>query len=173
MLPVLINMSKCHINEDVRRGYMSVFDPQKLSVNLIPPATFVQPIEGRKYTLTHSDLTGELFLDIGNVYNDKAINQKMRDEVLGKWKKDEQSQFILMGKAYVDGGEFNEMIAGIRFNIFQKEMATALKGIVNGDLQFYKNHPNLLDAPIFIYFESTYPQYQQIFFYGTSRQYLL
>jgi len=167
MVPVLM------IKEDVRRRYMSVFNPQKLSVNLIPPATFAQPIEGRKYTLTHSDLTGELFLDIGNVYNDKAINQKMRDEVLGEWRKDEQSRFNLVGKAYVDGGEFGEIIAGIRFNVFQKEMATALKGIVNGDLQFYKNYPTLLDAPIFIYFESTYPQYQQVFFYGTPRQYLL
>ncbi|MDX1771718.1 MAG: staygreen family protein, partial [Planococcaceae bacterium] len=92
---------------------------------------------------------------------------------LGEWKKDEQSQFTLMGKAYVDGGEFGETIAGIRFNIFKKEMVTALKGIVNGDLQFYKNYPTLLDAPIFIYFESTYPKYQQVFFYGTPRQYLL
>lgn len=40
---------------------MSVFDPQKLSVNLMPPATFVQLVKGRKYTLTHSDLTGEYF----------------------------------------------------------------------------------------------------------------
>lgn len=151
---------------------MSVFDPQKLSVNLIPPATFVQPVEGRKYTLTHSDLTGELFLDIGNVYNDKAINQKMRDEVLGEWKKDEQSQFTLMGKAYVDGGEFGETIAGIRFNIFKKEMVTALKGIIFGDIPFYENYPLLLDAPIYVYYESTFPQFHQVFYYGTPRLYL-
>ncbi|MFS0576253.1 staygreen family protein [Sporosarcina sp. 179-K 3D1 HS] len=27
----------------------------------MPPATFAQPVEGRKYTLTHSDRTAELF----------------------------------------------------------------------------------------------------------------
>ena len=151
---------------------MSVFDPQKLSVNLIPPATFVHPVEGRKYTLTHSDLTGELFLDIGNVYNEEAINQKMRDEVLAEWIKDEQSRFKLVGKAYVDGGEFGEILAAIRFNVFKKEMGTALKGIVYGDLLFYESYPPLLDAPIFVYFQSTYPQYQQVFFYGTPRDYL-
>lgn len=151
---------------------MSVFEPLNISVNLIPPATFVQPTEGRKYTLTHSDLTGELFLDIGNVYNYEAINQKMRDEVIGEWKADDQSHFTLIGKAYIDGGEFSETTAGIRFNIFQKEMGTALNGIINGDIPFYENYPVLLDAPIYVHFESTYPQYQQVFYYGTPRLYL-
>ena len=152
---------------------MSNFDPQKLSVKLIPPATHSQPVVGRKYTLTHSDITAELFLDIGNVYNYEAINQMMRDEVLAEWKQDKQGQLNLTGNVYVDGGEFGETISGIRFNVFNKEMDTALKGIVYGDLPFYNNYPNLLDAPIFIKFESTYPQYRQVFYYGTPRQYLI
>ncbi|MGB2993212.1 MAG: staygreen family protein [Paenisporosarcina sp.] len=151
---------------------MSVFNPQKLKVTLIPPANSVQPIEGRRYTLTHSDITAELFLDIGYVYNYEAINRKMRDEVLVEWKKDEQGRFMLVGMAYVDGGEFGEIVSGIRFNVFKKEMDTALKGIVYGDLSFYVNYPVLLDAPIFIYYESTYPQYHQTLYYGTPRQYL-
>ena len=151
---------------------MSNFDPQKLKVKLIPPANSVQPIEGRKYTLTHSDMTAELFLDIGYVYNYEAINRQMRDEVLAEWKKDEQGRFMLAGTAYVDGGEFGEIVSGIRFNVFKKEMDTALKGIVYGDLAFYTNYPVLLDAPIFIYYDSTYPQYHQTLYYGTPRQYL-
>ncbi|WP_238457925.1 staygreen family protein [Alkalihalobacterium alkalinitrilicum] len=66
---------------------MSSFDPQKLSVNFNPPASTVQPVETRKYTLTHSDDTGELFLDIGYVYNYAAIDCQMRDEILAEWKK--------------------------------------------------------------------------------------
>jgi hypothetical protein len=151
---------------------MSDFNPQKLSVKLMPPATSAQPIEGRKYTLTHSDSTAELFLDIGYVYNYEAVNWKMRDEVLAKWKKDKHGRLNLVGKAYIDGGEFGESVSGIRFNIFKKEMDTALKGIVYGDLPFYENYPVLLDAPIFIYYESIYPQYNQIYYYGTPRQYL-
>lgn len=138
----------------------------------MPPATSAQPIEGRKYTLTHSDITAELFLDIGYVYNFEAVNWEMRDEVLAKWKKDKQGRLNLVGKAYIDGGEFDESVSGIRFNIFKKEMDTALKGIVYGDLPFYENYPVLLDAPIFIYYESMYPQYRQIYYYGTPRQYL-
>jgi hypothetical protein len=151
---------------------MSDFNPQKLSVNLMPPATSAQPIEGRKYTLTHSDITAELFLDIGYVYNYEAVNWKMRDEVLAKWKNDKYGRLNLVGKAYIDGGEFDESVSGRRFNIFKKEMDTALKGIVYGDLPFYDNYPVLLDAPIYIYFKSIYPQYRQIYYYGTPRQYL-
>lgn len=151
---------------------MSVFNPQKLSVKLIPPATTVQPIEGRKYTLTHSDITAELFLDTGYEYNYEAVDRKMRDEVLAEWQKDEEGRFNLIGKAYVDGGEFGATISAIRFNVFKNEMDTALKGIVYGDLPFYANYPVLLDAPIFINYESTYPEFNQIFYYGTPRHYL-
>ncbi|WP_407268287.1 staygreen family protein [Radiobacillus sp. PE A8.2] len=151
---------------------MSNFNPQKLSVNFIPPASYAQPVEGRKYTLTHSDATAELFLAIGYVYNYDNINWKMRDEVLAKWTKDRQCRFSLVGKAYVDQGEFSEAEAAIRFNIFRKEMDLALKGILYGDQQFFVYYPSLLDAPIYIYFQSTYPQYRQFIYYGTPRTYL-
>ena len=49
------------------------FTPDKLEITLIDPVTENGPVEGRKYTLTHSDETGMLFLDIGNVYNYSAI----------------------------------------------------------------------------------------------------
>ena len=61
------------------------FTPDKLEITLIDPVTENGPVEGRKYTLTHSDETGMLFLDIGNVYNYSAIDQDLRDEVLGRW----------------------------------------------------------------------------------------
>jgi hypothetical protein len=151
---------------------MSSFNPEKLSVTFIPPANSFQPIEGRKYTLTHSDLTAELYLDIGYIFNYEKINPIMRDEVLAEWQKSRENQLYLFGKAYVDGGEFNKEMAGVRFGIFKKEMNTALKGIIYGDLSFFSNYSTLLDAPIYIYFESKYTEYKHIFYYGTPRQYL-
>ena len=150
---------------------MSSFNPQKLSVNLIPPATFASPIEGRKYTLTHSDMTAELFLDIGNVYNDESINWKMRDEVIAKWVKDSQGRLLLIGKAHVDDDKLNEKASHIRFTIFKKEMDTALKGIVYGDRLFYAHFPILLDAPIYIHYDSVFPQFNQTLYYGTPLRY--
>lgn len=37
---------------------------------------------------------------------------------------------------------------------------------------FYANDPVLLDAPIYIYYESNNPQYRQKIYFGTPRQYL-
>lgn len=152
---------------------MSDFNPQKLSVNLMAPATFARPVEGRKYTLTHSDVTGELFLDIGYRYNMQAVNPQMRDEVLAEWKRNVRGQFILEGTVYVDGGEYSSTAAGRRFNIFKQEMATALKGMVYGDRPFFAHVSLLLDAPIYIYFRSSYSPYRQVVYYGTPRQYVV
>ena len=151
---------------------MSSFNTQKLSVKLIPPATFANPIEGRKYTLTHSDVTAELFLDIGKEYNYESINWKMRDEVLAKWVKDTHGRLLLIGKVHVDDSQFNENASRVRFAIFKKEMDTALKGIVYGDRLFYQHYPRLLDAPIYIHYDSVFPQFKQTLYYGTPRRYL-
>lgn len=151
---------------------MSLFNPEKLSVTVIPPADSFQPIEGRKYTLTHSDETGELFLDIGYRFNDEAIDPKMRDEVLAEWKIDRQCRMVLVGKAHVDFGEFSKEVSEKRLNLFKKEMNLALKGIIFGDLPFLFNHPVLLYAPIYIFYSSIYPQYRQICYYGTPRYFV-
>ena len=51
-----------------------------------------EPIEGRSYTLTHSDFTGELLLSIGLKFDKKAISgfytKMMRDEVVDEWLKE-------------------------------------------------------------------------------------
>ena len=151
---------------------MSSFNPQKLSVTLIPPATFASPIEGRKYTLTHSDMTAELFLAIGYGYNYESINWKMRDEVLANWVKDSQGRLLLIGKAHVDDDRLNEQASHVRFSIFKKEMDTAVKGIVYGDRLFFAHYPPLLDAPIYIHYDSVFPQFNQTLNYGTPRHYV-
>lgn len=151
---------------------MHKFDPQKLRTTYIPPANVFQPVVGRKYTLTHSDKTAELFLDIGVTFNPIAIDWEMRDDVLAEWQKDRSSSFHLKGIVYVDAGKFSEEQAQVRFTIFQREMRLALKGIVNGDRSFYSYYPFLLDAPIYIVFQSKFPQFHQVVYYGTPRIYL-
>ncbi|MEL3972225.1 staygreen family protein [Rossellomorea oryzaecorticis] len=151
---------------------MSDFNPDKLSVTYLPPASIFNPIDNRKYTLTHSDLTGELYVSIGSQYDLMKINAQMRDEVLGEWRR-EQGQYTLCGKVYVSGGEFDEKLSKVRFMIFKKELPLALTAIVNGDQGFYTYYPWLLDAPIYIYFESVFDEFNQVIYFGTPRQYLL
>jgi hypothetical protein len=150
---------------------MSLFNPSKLIVSYFAPTTPLRPLENRKYTLTHSDETGYLFLTIGNHYDIKAINKKMRDEVLAEWMPT-MGEYQLRGKVHISEGEYDEKHAKVRFMIFQRELHLAVKAIIYGDQAFYSNFPWLLDAPIFIEFYSVFPQYQQVLYYGTPRQVL-
>lgn len=148
------------------------FRLHNITVRIHPPANSKNPIVGRKYTLTHSDETGELFLDVGFVYNWQAIDWKLRDEVLAEWKWTPETGYYLFGTAYVDQGEFSEEQAERRFQIFNREMGTALRGMIQGDSPFFRNYPFLLTAPIYILFQSSYPQFHKIVSFGTVAQYV-
>lgn len=150
---------------------MKTFQPDKLSVTYLPPATPFFPVEGRKYTLTHSVETGELFLSTGHVYDRANINIKMRDELVAEWIP-RLGEYTLWGQVYVSGGEYDEKYAQVRYLVFQREIETALQAIVNGDQTFFTYFPWLLDAPVYIQFDSVFPQFQKIMYYGTPRQYL-
>ncbi|UII54147.1 staygreen family protein [Cytobacillus spongiae] len=151
---------------------MTNFDSNLLTVTYLPPATPFHPVEGRKYTLTHSDTTGELYLSIGIRYDMKAVNPQFRDEVVAEWTP-KMGQYILNGTVYVSGGEFDEKYAKIRYMIFKRELDLALTAMVYGDRSFYLHYPWLLDSPIFIQFSSVYPQFNQLLYFGTPRKYLM
>lgn len=150
---------------------MSKFMPEKLSVKFIAPATPFEPVEGRKYTLTHSDTTGDLYLSIGTIYDFKAINYAMRDEVLAEWTKN-NGEYLLYSQVYISNGEYNKNMSRIRHMIFKKELELALTGIIYGDRSFYTYYPWLLDAPIYVHFNSVFPEFSETLFYGTPRKYL-
>jgi hypothetical protein len=150
---------------------MSNFNPAKLTTQYLAPVTAFRPVEGRKYTLTHSDETGELFLSIGNQFNYSAIDPKLRDEVIAEWVP-KKGEYILFGRVHVSEGEFDEKYAKVRYLIFNKELPLALSAMIFGDQYFFTNFPWLLDAPIYIHFESNFPQYNHIKRFGTPRYYL-
>lgn len=150
-----------------------MFSKNKLSVTFIPPSTPCDPVLGRKYTLTHSDETGELFLSVGQIYDTNAIEMTMRDEVIAEWQKNSNGCMALKGCAFVDDGMFDEQTARVRYAIFKREMALAIMGMVNGDSAFFTCHPTLLDSPIFIQYVSVFPQLHHVSYESTPRQYLV
>lgn len=150
---------------------MSSFNPTKLSVTFIPPLTRYKPVERRKYTLTHSDRTGNLFLTIGYCYDVNAINPMLRDEVLAEWVP-QMGQYVLRGKVYISGGEYDEQYSNIRFLIFQRELNKALTAIVYGDRELFQSYPWLLDSPIYIQFDSNFQSFNRMLYYGTPRTFL-
>lgn len=147
---------------------MSKLNPEKLSVEFRQGVTPTEPIIPRRYTLTHSDITAELFLTIGLNYAFDKINA-MRDEVLGEWV-NVKNQYYYHVYLYVDG-PLGPTAAAIRNKIFIQELPLALEAIRYGDNKFFSIHPELNHVPIIVYFASTIPEFNRIENWGTFSEY--
>lgn len=147
---------------------MSRLNPEKLSVDFTIGVTPTEPIIPRRYTLTHSDITAELFLTIGLNYAYNKISST-RDEVLGEWIKMGGKSFFHV-YLYVDGG-FGPAVTAIRNAIFRRELSLALEAIRYGDKSFFSAHPELDNAPIVVYFNSIYPYFNRIENWGNFSDY--
>ncbi|MZP30994.1 hypothetical protein GTO91_14850 [Heliobacterium undosum] len=148
---------------------MKQLNPEKLVVDYRDRVTPAEPVIGRKYTLTHSDITGELFLTIGRAYAYEKINN-LRDEVLAEWRWYD-SAIVLYVYVYVNG-QFAP-VSDRRNRIFRRELPLALAAIRYGDSQFFMAHPELDHAPILIYFDSKNPNYHRFENWGTPSDYML
>lgn len=147
---------------------MNKLNPKKLSVEFRKGVTPTEPVIPRRYTLTHSDITAELFLTIGLGYAYDKINV-MRDEVLGEWVKKEEGYFFYV-YLYVDG-KLGPMVTAIRNHIFRRELPLALEAIRYGDREFFSAHPELNDSPIIVHFMSINPQFNRTENWGTFSLY--
>lgn len=148
---------------------------EKLHVKFISDTSSEDPINQRRYTLTHSDFTGDLFLSIGFQFDKKAISgiytKLMRDEVLAEWLK-EGSDYSLHVYCHVSGGIILGT-AGWRDSIFRHELPLVLKCICNGDIGLFEEHPNLENSPIFVHFESSKRKFNKVEEWGAPKDYLL
>ena len=145
---------------------MSRLNPDKLTVEFRNGVTPVNPIIPRCYTLTHSDITADLFLTIGANYAYDQINRS-RDEVLGKWMK-EDSRYRYYVYLQVDGLDGRQEI---RNYVFRKELPLALEAIHYGDRAFFSEHPGLNLVPILVFFLSKDPRYRKVEDWGRFSDY--
>jgi hypothetical protein len=148
-------------------------NPEKLHVTYLTGTTPEQLILPRRYTLTHSDRTGELFLSIGNEYEMKQISKLytrlMRDEVLAEFT-DDKYNLIFRVYCHVSGG-FVFGTARWRYNIFQSELPLVLEAIRYGDKTVFEQNPQLDSAPVLIHFESTKKRFNRVENWGTIAEY--
>ncbi len=147
---------------------MKQLNPEKLKVDFRPGVTVTEPVIGRKYTLTHSDITAELFLTIGLQFAYDKVNSN-RDEVLAEWRYYNGSTF-LYAYVYVDG-QFGPAVSAVRNQIFRRELPLALEAIRYGDRVFFAAHMELDSAPIWICFDSTNQEYNRLEYWGTPNDY--
>ena len=152
---------------------MKRLNPKKLHVSFkqgVSPKVFSTP---RRYTLTHSDRVGDLFLTIGSDFNKKQISgfltQFMRDEALGEWKKNAGKPELHV-YCHVSGG----LVLGSakwRNSILRREMPLVLEVFRFGDKELFETASQLDLSPIRIHFRSANPKFNTVENWGTPRDY--
>ena len=152
---------------------MKRLNPEKLHVTYLTGATPEDMCLPRRYTLTHSDRTGELFLSIGNQYNIKQISKLytrlMRDEVLTELCNDGVNlQFKIY--CHVSGG-FVFGTAKWRYNILQSELPLVIEAIRYGDRTLFEQNPSLDETPIMVHFQSNKNRYNKVENWGIMAEY--
>jgi hypothetical protein len=152
---------------------MGRLEPGKLHVEFGPGAEPAGPESPRRYTLTHSDITGELYLTIAGEYNRDQVaglyTLLMRDEVLAEWR-DDGDGMALHVYCHVSGGLVLGP-AGWRFAIFQRELPLVLEAFRHGDRLLYEAHPELDAAPIRVHFAARQRRYRGLQRWGTPGDY--
>lgn len=92
---------------DWLKDKMSHLNPHKLHTDFSGGASQNGPLLPRSYTLTHSDITGDLFLTVAQQYNLPQISglytRLMRDEVLAQWDVEENVPSLHV-HCHVSGG---------------------------------------------------------------------
>jgi hypothetical protein len=138
---------------------MSRLRPEKLHVDIQIDESLFLP---RRYTLTHSDRTGELYLAVADEYNEEQISgwytHIMRDEVLAEW--------LMMGDSpslhvylHVSGGLILGGV-GMREAIFRREMPLVIEAICRGDSKFFGENPEYGNASVYLNFQKTGKDYK-------------
>lgn len=142
---------------------MSRLRPHKLQVRFAEDAGPEGPLLPRRYTLTHSDATGDLFLTIGPEYDRQQIGgwytRLMRDEVLAEWQQGVEGPALHV-HCHVSGG----LVLGParwRLAIFRQELPLVLEAFRFGDRAFFELQPALDRAPIWVHFHATQPRYNR------------
>lgn len=147
---------------------MKKINPFKVVTEMHDYVTPLRPVRGRTYTMTHSDDTGDLYVDIGKRIIEERVGA-LRDEVRLVFE-DTENGLILMGEVLIDGDGI-EGKAQYRNEIFAREMPIALQAIRYADQKLFSNRPELDEIPILIWFRSADPNYNKLYDYGTMNEY--
>ena len=145
----------------------------KLHVQFAAGAAPDGPLTPRRYTLTHSDATGDLFLTIGADYDFRQLRgmqaRFVRDEVLAEWRHERDGPELHVD-CHVSGG----LVLGPaswRDAIFRQELPLALEAICFGDRELFEGQPELTRSPIWVHFHTSQPRYHRVERWGTVSEY--
>lgn len=151
---------------------MDHLNPDKLHVDFIDCANPEGPITPRAYTLTHSDMTGDLFLTISQRYNFPQVSgfytRLMRDEVLAKWDVNEPKSLHV--HCHVSGGLIFGS-PGMRYRIFQYSLPMVLEAFWYGDRILLSLHPELAMGQVIVHFHARQKRFNKDEAWGKLDEY--
>lgn len=154
---------------------MSRLRPDKLHVTYLDGVTALGPITPRRYTLTHSDATGDLYLAIGTDYNRKQISgwytRLMRDEILAEWSSVAGGHSLEV-HCHVSGG----LVFGTaswRDAILRQELPLVLEAFRFGDSRLIERWPHLDQSAIRVRFHSSTERFSRTESWGAFADYAL
>ncbi len=153
---------------------MAELHPSKVHVRYLNddgPSDFSLP---RRYTLTHSDRTGDRFLTIGRDFDLEQISggytRFMRDEVMAEWLDDSGPRLNVY--FHVSGGlVFGH--AGLRCRIFRSCQRSVLQALRHGDEGLYRMRPELDERPAMVHYRSNKARYNFVEESGPLKEYRL
>ncbi|MGB3717618.1 MAG: staygreen family protein [Candidatus Promineifilaceae bacterium] len=156
---------------------MTVLNPDKLHVTYLSDVSETELVQPRRYTLTHSDRTGDLFLTIGQEFDRSQISgwytRLMRDEVLAEWKRDQDwKPWSLHVYCHVSGG----LVLGSarwRYNIFNHHMGQVIQAFRYGDRHLLKSCPELDQVAVIVHFQAKRRKYNKAIDWGKFGDYHL
>ena len=126
-----------------------MFDASKLHVKLADGTPPDGPPVPRRYTLTHSDRSGDLFLTIGLEYDRRALRALQvrleRDEVLGEWGLADDGPHLDL-HMMAQGGLPVFGTGAMRCGIFRRYRSMVLGAMRYGDRALCEAHPELDDS---------------------------
>jgi hypothetical protein len=132
-----------------------MFDASRLHVSFLDATRPDGPPAPRRYTLTHSDRTGHLFLAIGADYDRQALRALQvrleRDEVLGEWVVDDDGPRLDL-HMMAQGGLPIFGTGRMRCGIFRRYRTMVLGAMRHADAALSAALPELDDAPVFARF---------------------
>ncbi len=128
-----------------------MFDASRLRVGFAEGTRPDGPLNPRRYTLTHSDRTGNLFLTIGPDYDQRALRALQvrleRDEVLGDWVLAAEGPRLDL-HMMAQGGLPLFGTGAMRCDIFRRYRPLVLAALRHGDRALTEAHPGLDAAPV-------------------------
>lgn len=152
---------------------MSELESEKLHVTFHGGISRQELSLPRKYTLTHSDFTGDMFLSIGPEYDKKQISgfytRLMRDEVLAEYK-ESGKELSLHVYCHVSGGLIIGS-AGWRNNILHYHTPMVIEAFCCGDEKLITANPEMGNTKVLVYFLSNHEKYNCIEDWGPIIEY--